>query len=98
MQGRIGWHQAKQAAASVTLKLAVHPLIVCLLAMALGGLPPASIAVATITASLPAGMNVYLMARQYDCYVDEATATTTLGTLLSVLSIALALQFSLGFH
>ena len=91
MQGAIGRQQIRQAGASVALKLVAHPLLVYLLASALGGLSREAIAVATITAALPAGMNVYLMAQRYDCYLAEATAATSLGTLLSVLSIGAAL-------
>jgi predicted permease len=96
MLGPIRLNQIRQASAAVVLKLALHPLLVCLLAFGIGGLPPMAIAIATITAALPAGMNVYLLAQHYDCYLAEATAATALGTLLSVVSIALALHFCLG--
>jgi malonate transporter and related proteins len=73
------------------LKLAVHPLIVWFLTAKVAGLPPEAVAVATVTAALPAGANVYLQANQFGVYVTGAVNAVMLTTLLSVISITLIL-------
>ena len=74
------------------LKLVLHPLIVWFLASRIAGLPPDAVAVATVTAALPAGANVYLQAHQFGCYVAGAVNAVMLTTLMSVISITLILS------
>jgi predicted permease len=48
--------------------------------------------VATVTAALPAGANVYLQAHQFGIYVTGAVNAVMLTTLMSVISITLILS------
>jgi malonate transporter and related proteins len=82
-----------EAVTVAILKLALHPLIVWYLTARVAGLPPEAIAVATVTAALPAGANVYLQAHQFGVYVTGAVNAVMLTTLLSVISITLILSF-----
>jgi predicted permease len=70
------------------LKLALHPLLVWLLATYVFALDPVWTAVAVTIAALPAGATVFVMARGADTYVNRASATVMLSTLVSVVSLA----------
>jgi len=87
---RIGGHLGPVAAGAL-LKLAAHPLLVWLLAIGLGGLSGEAVAVATVTAALPPGINVYLLAHQYDCAVERAASTMIVASVLSLASVAVVL-------
>jgi malonate transporter len=38
-------------------------------------------------AALPSALNVFIMARQYDIYVEQASSSILLGTLMLVVSL-----------
>lgn len=87
---RLG-REVLEAMTVAVLKLALHPVIVWFLAAKVAGLSPEAVAVATVTAGLPAGANVYLQAHQFGVYVEGAVNAVMLTTLLSVVSITLIL-------
>ena len=87
---RVG-HELLEAMTVSVLKLAVHPVIVWVLTAKIAGLSPEAVIVATVTAGLPAGANVYLQAHQFGVYVEGAVNAVMLTTLLSVISITLIL-------
>ncbi|MCC6949584.1 MAG: AEC family transporter [Bradyrhizobiaceae bacterium] len=70
------------------LKLFVHPLVVWLLATFVVPLPPVFAAVAVLFASMPCGINAYLLAERYQTGVAAAAGAVSLSTTLSVLSIS----------
>lgn len=72
------------------LKLAVQPLVVWLLARALG-LPPLETTVVTLLASLAVGINVYVMAQQFRVMQGPVAAALVLTTLLSAFTAPLVL-------
>lgn len=72
----------------VALKLVLHPLAVWLMATQVFALTPLWAAVATLTAALPAGVNVFVIARQYDIYLARASAAVLISTGLSVATLA----------
>ncbi len=72
----------------VALKLLLHPLAVWLAATQIFALSPLWAAVATLTAALPSGVNVFVIARQYDIYLARASAVILISTGLSVLTLA----------
>lgn len=76
---------------SAGLKLVVHPLLVWLIAHALG-LPREATLIATVTAALPPGVNVYLMATHFDRYADDTARAFALATALSAFSITFVIQ------
>jgi predicted permease len=71
------------------LKLVAHPLIVWLLATEVFAIDSMWAAIATITAALPIGANVFVLAQKYEVYVQRSTSATLISTALSVLSVAL---------
>ncbi len=75
------------AIALTALKSLVHPLLVWSIGRFLLDLPPLPLAVATVTAALPMGANVYLFAQRYDADVAQTSAGTMLSTLVVAISI-----------
>lgn len=68
------------------LKLVVHPLIVLGLTRLLP-MPPVWAAVAVVFASMPSGVNVYLMAHHYRAGVAAAASSVSLSTVFSLFTI-----------
>ena len=75
----------------VALKLVAHPLVVWLLATRVFTMDPMWAAIATITAALPIGANVFVLAQKYDIYVQRSTSATLISTALGVITLALLL-------
>jgi hypothetical protein len=71
----------------VAIKLAVHPAIVLVLLSLLGPFSDAWMAAAVLMAALPPALNVFVMARQYDAWVAQASGSVLLGTLASVVTL-----------
>lgn len=71
----------------IAIKLIVHPLIVFGLLMALGPFPPQWAAAALLLASLPPALNVFVIARQYDTWIEPASAAVLIGTFVSVVTL-----------
>lgn len=69
------------------LKSALHPLLVWLVGVFVLRVAPLPLAVATVTAALPIGANVYLFAQRYDAQVGEISAAVTLSTLAGALTL-----------
>jgi malonate transporter and related proteins len=79
----------------VALKLVVQPVVVWLFARALG-LAPLDLAVLTVAAALPIGMNAFIMAQRYQLYVAQSASAVVLSNLLSVLTLGAVLGFFAG--
>ncbi|MFX4222520.1 MAG: AEC family transporter [Thalassobaculum sp.] len=77
-----------QATTGTVLKLALHPVLVWLLATHVFAVEPLWRDVAVILASLPVGVNVYLMAQRYQSAVAQSTTAILLSTGLSVFTVA----------
>ncbi len=71
----------------VFVKLVLHPLIVFGLLMLLGPFPPEWAASALLLASLPTALNVFVIARQYNTWVESASAAVLVGTVMSVVTL-----------
>lgn len=84
---RTGW---RQSLAICVLKLAAQPLLVFLLARALS-LPPRETQAIVLLASLPVGVNVYLMARQFGALEGPVAASLLLSTLAAAVTTPLTL-------
>lgn len=78
----------QQAATGTVLKLALHPVMVWLLATHVFAVEPLWRDVAVILAALPVGVNVYLMAQRYQSAVAQSTTAILLSTGLSVFTVA----------
>jgi predicted permease len=71
----------------VLVKLTLHPVIVLAALSLFGPFPQAWIYTAVLMAALPPALNVFILARQYDCWVEEASSSVLIGTLISVLTL-----------
>lgn len=71
----------------VAVKLLLHPVMAFALLMLLGPFDPQWIATALLMASLPPALNAFIIARQYDTWVEAASTAVLLGTLVSVLTL-----------
>lgn len=74
-------------------KLAVHPLIVWLLATQVFALGAVETAVAVIVAALPSGVNPFILAQRYETYVQRAASSVIITTALSVVTAAVLLAW-----
>lgn len=89
--------QGFAAAAGLTaLKSLAHPLLVWLVGGFVLGVEPLPLAIATVTAALPIGANVYLFAQRYQAQVGEVSAAVTLSTVATALSLPWLLSWLPG--
>ncbi len=77
-----GW---RESVAITALKLVVQPLVVWLLAWMLG-LPPLETRVVVLLGSLAVGVNVYLMARQFQALEGAVATSLMLSTVAAALT------------
>lgn len=75
------------AAGLTVLKSFLFPLLVWTGGAVLFRLDPLPLAVATVTAALPTGANVYLFAQRYEAQVREVSAAVTLSTLAAAITL-----------
>lgn len=71
----------------LAIKLVLHPLIVWLLLSAIGGFERDWVYTAILMAALPPALNVFVVARQYDVYIENASTAILLGTLVSIITV-----------
>lgn len=82
-----------QASVMSLVKLVVHPLVAFAVAHWLFDLTPLEVAVITITASLPGGLMVYLVAQSYGVYVARAASSLVIGTAGALVTMSLLLAW-----
>ena len=71
----------------VGIKLFLHPLIAWAILSAIGGFDPVWMYTAILMAALPPALNSYIMARQYDAYITQASAGILIGTVTSMVTV-----------
>jgi len=81
--GRVPW----EVPGIIAVKLLLHPLIVFGLLLALGPFSPEWAATAVLMASLPPALNVFVIARQYNTWVEPASVAVLIGTFVSVVTL-----------
>ena len=91
-QFRIAGNLAGSLTASL-LKLTLHPLAVWLLGAYVFDIEPLWLATATITAALPTGANVFILAQKYDTYLQRAASTVVLSTAGSIVTVAILVAY-----
>jgi len=69
---------------AVVIKLVVHPVLVFVLLSLLGPFTEVWVYTAVLMAALPPALNVFITARQYGVWVEQASSSVLLGTLVSV--------------
>lgn len=85
--GRMPW----EVPGIIGVKLLAHPLIVFALMLLLGPFMPEWAATAVLMASLPPALNVFVIARQYDTWVEPASVAVLIGTFVSVITLTTAM-------
>jgi predicted permease len=73
------------------LKLAVHPALCYVMLSLVGHFSPVWVFSAVLLASLPTATNVFVIAQQYGVWVERASASILLTTVLSVVTVTAAL-------
>ena len=68
----------------MVIKLLVHPVIVYLMLSMLGSFPREWIYTAVLMAALPPALTSFVLATQYNVYVDRASTAVLVGTMLSM--------------
>jgi malonate transporter and related proteins len=71
----------------VAVKLLVQPLIAFAMLSLLGPFDREWVATALLMASLPPALNAFIIARQYDTWVEASSTTVLVGTMVSVLTL-----------
>ena len=79
----------KESLVVTAIKLYLHPIMVAAAAFFVFDVAPLWAAVAVITAALPAGVNVFIFAQQYNIYLARAASVVLISTALSVISVSL---------
>lgn len=75
----------------LVLKMLIHPLLVYLLLLSLGINDPVWIQTGILMAALPPALNVFVLAQQYNVYVNRASSIVLLGTLIASVTVTLLL-------
>ena len=77
----------------IAVKLLIHPLIVFGLMLAFGPFAQPWAATALLMASLPPALNVFVMARQNDTWIEPASVAVLIGTFASVVTLTSVMWF-----
>jgi malonate transporter len=72
---------------TITVKLILHPLAVLVLLSRFGPFDATWVYTAVLMAALPPALNVFIMARQYDTWVAQASGSVLFGTFVSVVTL-----------
>lgn len=75
------------------IKLVAHPLLVFAVLQGIGGFDPVWVTTALLMASLPPALNVFVIAQQYDVYVERASSIVLVGTVVSVVTLTTVLYW-----
>lgn len=75
----------------IPFNLVVHPVLMYLSLSWFGDFDPIWVYTAVLLAALPTATNVFVIAQQYGVWVERASATILLTTMLSVLTVTLLL-------
>jgi predicted permease len=81
--GRVPW----EVPGVIAIKLLIHPLIVFGLMLFLGPFAQPWAATAVLMASLPPALNVFVIARQNDSWIEPASVAVLIGTFASVVTL-----------
>jgi len=87
--GRVPW----EVPAVIAVKLLIHPLIVFGLMLLMGPFPQPWAATAILMASLPPALNVFVIARQHDTWIEPASVAVLIGTFASVITLTSVMWF-----
>jgi malonate transporter and related proteins len=77
----------------IVVKLLVHPLLAFGLMLAFGPFAQPWAATALLMAALPPALNVFVMARQNDSWIEPASVAVLIGTFASVVTLTSVMWF-----
>ena len=80
------------------VKLVVHPVLIWVLLSWAGDYEPIWVYTAVLMASLPPALNVFVMARQYDVWIERASSMVLVGTVVSIPTLAFMILLVTGQH
>ena len=72
---------------TTAVKLILHPVLMFLLLSLFGPFDQTWVYTAVLMAALPPALNVFVFARQYDTWVEQASSAVLVGTLVSVVTL-----------
>jgi malonate transporter len=81
--GRVPW----EVPGVIAVKLLIHPLVVVGLMLLLGPFAQPWAATAVLMASLPPALNVFVIARQNETWIEPASVAVLIGTFASVVTL-----------
>ena len=81
--GRVPW----EVPGVIAVKLLIHPLMVLGLMLLFGPFAQPWAATAVLMAALPPALNVFVMARQNDSWIEPASVAVLIGTFASVVTL-----------
>jgi malonate transporter and related proteins len=87
--GRVPW----EVPAVIVVKLLIHPLVAFGLMLLLGPFPQPWATTAVLMASLPPALNVFVIARQNDTWIEPASVAVLIGTFASVITLTSVMWF-----
>jgi hypothetical protein len=73
--------------ALVLVKTVASPVIMLVVLSTIGHFDPVWVYTAVLMAALPTALNVFIIARQYDTWVVQASSSVLVGTLVSVITL-----------
>ncbi len=73
----------------IIAKTILHPLLVMVILSLMGGFDPLWVGVAVLMASLPTAATVFVMAVQYDEYVEGSSSAILITTAISMITVTL---------
>ena len=77
----------RELGAIAALKLVIHPILCYVMLSLIGDFSEAWVFSAVLLAGLPTAANVFVIAQQYDVWVQRASASVLLTTVLSVVTV-----------
>jgi malonate transporter and related proteins len=81
--GRVPW----EVPAVIAAKLLIHPIVVFGLMLLMGPFAQPWAATAVLMASLPPALNVFVIARQNEAWIEPASVAVLIGTFASVVTL-----------
>lgn len=77
----------------VPIKLVLHPALMYLVLSYVGDFDRVWVLTAVLLASLPTATNVFIIGQQYNAWVQRASASILVSTIISVLTVSVLLYF-----
>lgn len=73
--------------ALIFIKLILHPILVLVLLSLVGAFDPIWVYTAVLMSALPPALNVFVLAQQYQTYVERASSSILIGTVVSIFTL-----------